>query len=90
MKKMDINEAVKPLAAYARQARQGPLIVTRRGKPLAAVVSLEGMDAESLAVSTDPGFLALLKRSRAAFKKKGGISVEEMRKRLGIDRRAAG
>jgi hypothetical protein len=35
---MDLAEATAPLSKYASQAQKGTVVVTRRGKPLAAVV----------------------------------------------------
>ena len=57
--------------------------MTRRGKPLAAVISMAGIDRESLAVSTHPKFKSLIERSRAS-REHGTISAEEMRRRVGV------
>jgi hypothetical protein len=42
---------------------------------------------ETLKLSTHPKFLALIERSRARQKAEGGISSDEMRRRLGIKSR---
>jgi hypothetical protein len=42
-------------------------------------------DEETIAVANNPKFLAILERSRARHKVEGGISLEEMRRRLGLD-----
>ncbi|MBR8829506.1 MAG: hypothetical protein DSM107014_16690 [Gomphosphaeria aponina SAG 52.96 = DSM 107014] len=42
-------------------------------------------DAETMAVANNQKFLAILKRSRQRQKTEGGISIEEMRQRLGLD-----
>ena len=39
-------------------------------------------DIETVAISGNPKFIALIERSRAKQKTEGGISTEEMRKRL--------
>ncbi len=86
MKKVALGNATASLAEYARQIDDGPLLVTERGKPLAALVSVRDADAESLALSMNPKFLAILERSRQRHETEGGISPDEMRRRLGLSR----
>ena len=86
MKSVAITDANRALADYAREAQRETLVVTRRGRPMAAVVPLRGVDLESLAVSTNPDFIALIERARARFKETGGISLEEMKRRWGEER----
>ncbi len=83
MRTIDIAEATATLAEYAHQASRESVIVTERGKPIAAVVSIENVDWETLSLSTNPDFLALIERSRARQNAEGGISSEDMRNRLG-------
>lgn len=83
MKRVALTDATRALADYVRETRQETLVVTRRGKPMAAVVPLRGVDLESLAVSTNPDFIALIAHARARFQKTGGISLEEMKRRWG-------
>ncbi len=89
MKTVKIAEATGSLSDYAREAHKGALVVTRRGKPVAAVVSVEGVDLESLSLSTNPEFIALIERSRASYRATGGLSLEEARRKLGIKPKAA-
>lgn len=89
MKTLDIAEAIGPLAKYAEDARTETVVVTREGEPVAAVVPIERADLETLSVATNPDFVALIERSRARCAAGGGISTEEMRRRLAA-RRAAG
>lgn len=83
MKSVALTAATRALADYAREAQQEVLVVTWRGKPIAAVVPLRGVELESLAVSTHPDFIALIARARARFQKTGGVSLEEMKGRWG-------
>jgi PHD/YefM family antitoxin component YafN of YafNO toxin-antitoxin module len=83
MKTLELSKAVRPLAAYATDVKAEPVLVTRRGKPLAAVISMEGIDRESLALSTNPRFIAIIEKSRSS-RARGTISAQEMRKRLGL------
>jgi len=83
MKKVKLAEATASLAEYTRKLR-GPLVVTANGKPIAALVPIEGADMETLAVGTNPKFLDIIERSRRRGEAEGSISSEEMRRRLGL------
>lgn len=85
MRAVDVAEATAPLSEYAREARKGTVVVTRRGKPLAALVPVLGMDWEDLKVSTHPDFVAMMERSRRLYRPGTGTSLEEMRRRHGLD-----
>jgi PHD/YefM family antitoxin component YafN of YafNO toxin-antitoxin module len=89
MKTVELSRATDSLASYAANVKTEPVLVTRRGKPVAAVISMIGMDRESLSLSTNPKFVAIIEKSRAS-RKQGTISSDEMRRRLGLTRRAGG
>ncbi len=57
--------------------------MTKR-KPVAALVPVGNADLETVTLSTSPSFLAVIERSRARQNAEGGISSEEMRRRLGL------
>jgi antitoxin (DNA-binding transcriptional repressor) of toxin-antitoxin stability system len=83
MKTLEVAQATTPLADYAEDVKNEPLILTINGKPIAALIPLENVDLETVTLSTHPQFLALIERSRTRQKTGGGISSEEMRRRLG-------
>lgn len=87
MKTLEMTKARESLSSYARHVKKEPVILTVRGKPVAALVSIENADLETVTLSTDPRFIAIIERSRARQKSEGGISSEEMRRRLGTKRR---
>ncbi|MBI4824555.1 MAG: type II toxin-antitoxin system prevent-host-death family antitoxin [Nitrospirae bacterium] len=74
----------KPLAEYAEKVKKEPLVVTSEGKPVAVLVGIKNADMETVSLSNNPRFLALIERSRTRRKLKVGISTEEMRRRLKI------
>jgi antitoxin (DNA-binding transcriptional repressor) of toxin-antitoxin stability system len=84
MKKIDLREVDDELAGHIRALDGEPLVIADGDIPVAALVPLEGMDLESLYVSTNPDFVDLIERSRRRHREEGGISSEEMRRRLGI------
>ena len=84
MKTVEMESATDSLAKYAKEIGNGPIIVTVKGKPTAALVPIENADTETVTLSTNPQFIALIERSRARQKAEGGISSAEMRRRLGL------
>ncbi|MEW6687105.1 MAG: type II toxin-antitoxin system prevent-host-death family antitoxin [Candidatus Edwardsbacteria bacterium] len=82
MKTVEIAKATLPLADYTKDIKKEPVIVTVGGKPVAVLVSISNADTETVSLSNNPQFLALIERSRARQKERGGISTEEMRLRL--------
>jgi antitoxin (DNA-binding transcriptional repressor) of toxin-antitoxin stability system len=89
MKSVDIGQATRALCDYTREAHGETLVVTRRGRPVAAVVPLRGVDMESLALATNPKFVGLIERARTRYKATGGVSLDEMRRRWGAPSKAA-
>lgn len=84
MKTLEIGKATGSLAQYAKAVRKGPVIVTRRGRPLAALMPIENTDVETATLSTHPQFLALIERARVRYQKQGGISSSALRRRLDL------
>ena len=82
MKMVSLNDATASLADYARQVETQPVIVTKRGKPVAALVSVRDADAETIALSINPRFLAMLERSRESVRREGPVSADEMHRRV--------
>ena len=86
MRVIEKTEATAPLAEYMAEVEKEPLIVTSKGKPIAALVPIENADLETVSLSTSRKFLELIERSRARQHAEGGISSDEMRRRLGVKR----
>ena len=88
MRTVDLREATSSLADYSRRMQASPetLVVTNRGKPLAALVPVGDADWETIRVSSSPVFQRIIARSRRRHAREGGISSAEMRRRLGMRR----
>jgi prevent-host-death family protein len=84
MTKIELKKASEPLSKYARKARKDPVIVVKNGKPFAAVVPIRNADEETVSLSTNRKFLAIIERSRSRTKKEGAISAKELRRRFGL------
>ncbi len=87
MKILELSEATAPLADYAKDLGQEPLILHIGGQPVAALMAIENADWETISLSNNPKFLAILERSRKRLREEGGISSDEMRRRLGLPQR---
>lgn len=85
MKIIELSEAKSSLAAYANEVSGEPLVIAVDGKPVAALVSLENTDFETISLSMNPQFMSLIERSRARQQREGGISSKEIRQRLGVE-----
>ena len=82
MKTLELADATAPLAEYARNVGEEPLILTRAGKPVAALMPIANADCETPSLGTNADFLNLIERSRARQAVEGGISSEGIRRRL--------
>ena len=80
---MDLSE-VLALAAHVQPGREEPIIVTDGGRPVAAVIPVADEDVESLLLSINPAFQAILEKSERRLRTEGGLSSQEVRKRLGL------
>ena len=84
MKTLDVTESTASLAQCIRGVKKRPIILTRKGKPVAAIVSIEDADWETMSLSMNPKFVALIEQSRAQLRTEGGIPSAEVRRRLGL------
>ena len=84
MKTIDMQDAGQSLADSARQARVEPVVVTENGQPVAVVMAIDNADLETVSLSTNARFLALVERSRASVNEQGSLSAEEVRRQLGL------
>ena len=68
----------------AELATKGTVILTRNGKPQAAVRDLSGKDWESVSLMNNPRFQALIEESRQSLRDKGAMTLEQVRQELGF------
>ncbi|MEQ8974455.1 MAG: hypothetical protein RIE73_29205 [Coleofasciculus sp. C1-SOL-03] len=84
MKIVEIGQANATLAEYTSDLAEEPVIITSNGQPIAALITLENVDMETISLSTNPQFIELIERSRERRRAEEGISGTEMRRRLGL------
>jgi len=87
MNKVEVEATKLTVPALAELAKKGPVILTLKGKPMAAVKDLSGSDWESVALANNPRFLALIEESRRSYRQQGGLSLDEVRQELGLAKR---
>ncbi|MBI3549795.1 MAG: type II toxin-antitoxin system Phd/YefM family antitoxin [Elusimicrobia bacterium] len=71
----------------AKASRGETFVITKNGKPQALLLPLNEREIEDLVLSS-PAFLKEIEASRALHKKRGGISLAQARKKLGLVRGA--
>jgi prevent-host-death family protein len=81
MKILTTYEAKNAFPQVLKLARKDVVIVTNRGKPVAAIEGLKGEeDLEDYLLERSPKFWAMIRRARRG----KGVSIERMRKRLSL------
>jgi antitoxin (DNA-binding transcriptional repressor) of toxin-antitoxin stability system len=83
VKTIELSE-VSALAPHVQPGRQEPVILTENGHTLAAIVPANEHDVESLLLSINPQFQAVLERSERRLKSEGAVSSAEVRRQLGL------
>ena len=58
--------------------------MTDGDQPIAALMPIEDADLETIALGSNPKFLALLEQARAQRRAGAGLATEEVRAKLGL------
>ena len=82
--RIDVKKSDQAIHEAIDDEQFEPFIITKRGKAVAAVLPLEGVDLESVELSLSPKFWAILERSRQRLKAEGGIPLEEIEREFGL------
>lgn len=89
MKAIEISE-VSALAPHVKPGCSEPVLLTDHGRVVATIVPADEDDVQSMLLSINPTFGAILERSRRRLESEGGLSSEEVRQRLGIPSESPG
>ena len=79
MKTVTVRDLQKKIKEYIDEAQGDRVVITRRGKPVAVLVGVEGDDWETVILETDPKFWKLIQERR----KQPTISLSQLKARLG-------
>src|SRR6266540_2541877 len=78
MKTASVAEMRARFSAYLKVSEQGPVAVTRRGKPVAVLLAVsDEEELESLAMACNPRLQAILEAARQRIQGGEGIPHEE-------------
>lgn len=83
MRSIELSE-VAALVPLLENGDQEPLFLTRNGETVAAIVPACEDDVESLLLSINPQFRAILERSQQRLESQGGLTSDQVRERLGL------
>jgi hypothetical protein len=84
MKKIEITQATNPLGQYARELGNEPLVLTDGGRAVAALLPIDDADLESMMLSLNPRFQAIIEKARAESREGRGLSAGDVRRELGV------
>ena len=78
MKIAPVAEVKAQFSAYLRSSAEGPVVVTRHGKPVAVLLSIDDEEElERLVLAYTPKFQGILEAAREQIRETGGVPHEE-------------
>lgn len=78
MKTISVRDLQKSIKETVDSAQQDRVVVTRRGKPAAVLLGVEGKDWETVVLETSSEFWELIEERRA----EPTLTIEELERRL--------
>jgi len=79
MKIAPVAEVKAQFSAYVKASAEGPVVVTRHGKPVAVLLSAKDEEElERLILAYTPKFRAILEAGREQIRETGGIAHETL------------
>jgi prevent-host-death family protein len=83
MKIASVAEVKAQFSAYLKESEQGPVIVTRNGRPVAALLAVhDDEELERLVLAHSTRLRALLETARQQIREGGGISHDDLWREL--------
>jgi prevent-host-death family protein len=78
MKIASVAEVKAQFSAYLKESEEGPVIVTRNGRPVAALLAVrDDEELERLVLAHSPRLRALLEAARQQIREGEGVSHED-------------
>jgi prevent-host-death family protein len=78
MKIAPVAEVKSRFSAYLKASEEGPVIVTRNGKPVAVLLSMKDEDElERLILAYSPKFQGILQKAKKGIQERGGIAHKD-------------
>ena len=78
MKIAPVADVKARFSSYLKSSAEGPIVVTRHGKPVAVLLSIEDeSELERLVLAYTPRFRGILEAARQQIRDTGGVRHEE-------------
>jgi prevent-host-death family protein len=85
MKLIGLKEAKARLSEFVEHAQRDRILITRRGKPAALVIGVEGEDLEQVLLGNDAGFWKMIQKRR---QREAALTSDDVRRSFGIPLRS--
>jgi hypothetical protein len=85
LKILPLEETALTLSELEELMKDGPVILTRNGQPWLMIEDVSGSDQESISLSSNPRFMALIEASRRSHREKKGIGLNDLRREIGLE-----
>lgn len=72
------------MGEYADELGDGFVVLTSNSKPVAAIVSLRNIDPESLSLSTNEEFMAIIEQARRECAEGKTVSLSSLKQQYGL------
>jgi prevent-host-death family protein len=83
MKIAPVADVKARFSAYLKEIEEGPVIVTRNGKPVAVLISMEDEEElERIILAYSPKFRSLLEKSKNQIQDRDGIPHQDFWKEV--------
>lgn len=83
MKTASVADVKSKFSAYVKESERGPVVITRNGRAVAAIIALEDDEAlERLMISHSPRLRDLLAAARGRINASGGVPARDFWKRV--------
>ncbi|HTP24737.1 MAG TPA: type II toxin-antitoxin system Phd/YefM family antitoxin [Anaeromyxobacteraceae bacterium] len=78
MKEVPLSEVKDDFSRYLREAEDGPVVITRHGKPAGVLIGFQSEeDWFDYRLENDPRFLARVEKARASLRAGRGVRLED-------------
>jgi prevent-host-death family protein len=78
MKIAPVADVKARFSSYLKESEEGPIIVTRNGKPVAVLISMEDQEElERIILAYSPKFQSILKKSKKEIQEGRGLAHKD-------------
>ncbi len=86
MRTLDVNSPGLSLVEAVQTMADAPIVLTRKGRPVAILMPSGKADLETISLNLSPTFRDIIERSRRSIERDGGLTLDEVRRSLGIEK----